>query len=129
MPSDPHRAPGVQLTGGAGFTRGGWHGSCCILRWRARRGTVRAVIGRSWKTLRNRVNNTNAIRVGAAARGGSRRTACTLLAAVAAIGCASEKPPGPASSFAGTTGLSVYHASPPSHDERYCAWYGAKGPD
>jgi hypothetical protein len=50
-----------------------------------------------------------------------------VFAALWAIDCASEKPPAP--TFPGGAGLSVYHANPPSRDERYCAWYGARGAD
>ena len=52
-----------------------------------------------------------------------------MLAALSAIGCASDGPAASAPTFAGGAGLSVYHANPPSRDERYCAWYGAQGAD
>src|SRR5262245_23899399 len=86
------------------------------------------MIDRTEKTIRKQWPKRNATRVGAAARGG-RLALATGLSAAIAVGCAGRKPPAAAATFPGATHVSVYRASAPSRDERYCAWYGAQGTD
>jgi len=70
-----------------------------------------------------------ASRVGDANSGGIlNRRGVAVLAALAAFGCAGERPE-PASTFPRAQGVSIQTARPQSSAERYCAWYGAEGAD
>jgi hypothetical protein len=81
------------------------------------------------KTLRRQSYKTSAAKVGGAARGGRFRAMAYALAALSAIGCATEEGRDATPTFPGGAGLSVYHANAPSRAERYCAWYGTQGAD
>src|SRR5262249_56773847 len=53
-----------------------------------------------------------------------------LLSILTALGCLDNTPtPEPGSTIPLATGVSVQVAMRPSLAERYCAWYGALGPD
>ncbi len=57
------------------------------------------------------------------------RSACAALATLAALACASGAAREPAAPFPRAANVSMHVARAPSADERYCAWYGARGVD